>query len=32
MTAKPHGFDAPILIVQHMPATFTPVFAEAGPF
>ncbi len=28
LTALPAGFPVPILLVQHMPASFTPAFAE----
>ncbi|WP_421844481.1 protein-glutamate methylesterase/protein-glutamine glutaminase [Marinobacter algicola] len=28
LTALPAGFPAPVVLVQHMPASFTPAFAE----
>lgn len=28
LTALPAGFPAPIVLIQHMPASFTPAFAE----
>lgn len=28
LTQLPHGFPLPVLVIQHMPASFTPAFAE----